>query len=427
MHHAVQLVDAVVARLGDRAWLDARIERPFSAVHVIDPMTGWVVAQPLVLLKGNTTMVAPAGAFPFTIRTVDAEGKVHDASHLVGEPVPPPSPPPLLPKGPEMRGANLHVTEGAVTGTLAFDNEGVLRPIPPVKGARLVIGEVAAMMATLDAVGRSTIRVSVPDSSPAGPGGAVGAAIARLRQLLADPQWEGSRFVVVDGWDGAAVEVGDDAKDTITRWQASLFRNKPQPPKPLPPPAQPTAPPPPGAFTVSFSSQGPGPKWPPATPKNVPGVLFELPPLDREVPGALRALGFTRWTHLVGAKTGVTLALARDEDDGMTVVGEDALALATPEEIVKVDEVLASKLEEFRSYHAQVGEPCPWDEADSLAMLAPGPDGALVWAGGSIMAGLGPKDFDGDHLVARVGRLRVGVRGSGRWKVAEGTGSAAKR
>jgi len=357
--HAMQLFDAVLARMGDRFVED--LGHPIGLRAIVAGDGDWLVPWPVIELGlGPPSPGDPERAAPE-----------------------------LGPRGAQRRSARLAIHEGGERLSIQFDDNGlpqiVAIPVgdwwsysnhpelparydrdnrPPRKPPMSMvlrddldprgvsIDALADMILALDPK-RTGARVRIKDPVGFGTRGCVLRALPGLRRALfstAIP--ESARFLVCDGYEGVAISYGATSSEALDGFAAALFRNKPKRPA-----HDLNEPDDDGAYGVTIH-EGPkvvehdaedgkrielgrmkiGVRFPPpslgfprVTPATIPLVLLPLPQVP-ELPDAARAAGLARWARVVDERGDVANVLVRDDERGMTAVGEgvlDCVDLAT--------------------------------------------------------------------------------------------------
>lgn len=422
--HALDLFDAVVASAGERGWLDPDEQVPRRRrVHLRDA-DGWLNPVPLLTL-------AEPGAEGFVVPLVE-QGGCEPA-----EPPPVPSGPPRLPGRRAAFAGNLTFREGAAWFRIDYDGHGLkfetsmaggdgftslwlsesrpftvdplarppsLHPISLLCRADLDprgqdIGTLVEWVLAADGWSRVPARVRLPAPIPGGPMRALRGAVLGLRRAL----WEGripeaARWVVVDGYAGAALCTGATPEEALAGWTSAVWQARPKPPELEPrepgPPAFKLTPladspaPPADPSHRTFTSgaievQGPAPTipWPPPDPALVPVVLFPLVPAPAEVPPAFARAGGWRWARLLGELGEAGHVLVRAEDDGYLLVGEHVVDVVDPASVsLQIDLArerwpfggdedlfaalgMGASFESFRVWNDLRRQPCAWEVA----------------------------------------------------------------
>ena len=202
--------------------------------------------------------------------------------------------------------------------------------IPPEELARLVL----AMRPDHADLG----RVFVPVVQP---GNVTGAWLRGLWNLRV-AEWEGRvgddpGWVVIDAWNGSAVATGPTFDDAVEAWHREVRSVQPLPPveRPASPPAEPPEEPATpakagedmavGSFSMQIEIHPPVQMdWPAPRPSNVPAIAVPLP-ASPAVPDVLATVGFTRTVRFIGENGEVGFGFVRDEPQGFTMIGDDAL------------------------------------------------------------------------------------------------------
>lgn len=203
--------------------------------------------------------------------------------------------------------------------------------IPPEELARLVL----AMRPEQADLGRVLVPVVQP-------GNVIGAWTRGLWNLRV-AEWEGrvgdeGGWAVIDAWNGSAVATGATFDDAVEAWHREVRSVQPLPPverpaspPPEPAPDEPAAPPKAGEnvavgmFSMKIEIHPPVlMDWPAPRPGNVPAIAVPLPP-PPAVPDALATVGFTRTVRFIGEHGEVGFGFVRDEPQGFTMIGDDAL------------------------------------------------------------------------------------------------------
>ncbi|HEV8322681.1 MAG TPA: hypothetical protein VG389_13775 [Myxococcota bacterium] len=297
MDHAVRLVAAARALLGDRAWTDPAGGEQATRIHrVAEPGGGWLSPFPVVeLVHGHGGSVTLATLVPAEEGS-EAEPAPAPAPAPDTAPAPAPAPAPadagplppqLRPRGPTMHAGSLTLREGPSSFALNFDVEGLFRdcvqeggdifaamyhgdttppsvdPLarPPTEPPPSIlcradldpgghpVDVLARMVAELDPGARAPALARLPSPVPIGAQGVWNVALPALRRALFGGTVDAdARFAVADGMEGTAAAWGASLEDAMEAWRGALFRAKPKPPGPPPPPAPPPAraPEPPG-------------------------------------------------------------------------------------------------------------------------------------------------------------------------------------
>jgi len=406
MHHAAELLDALIAALGDRAWIDPSWTAYDRRVYVRDSdRAEWIVATSVL-----------------EHRFVDRHELKIALSADASAPAPRPAPD-IVPEGPLMRTGDLFLREGSACLQIGYDERGLLREVLETGGDFFVCGyraetvphtidplarpptvmphsvlcradipdpswsidQLAQLLANLNPVARVPARLRVPAPLPLGAEGVRMRAIDALREAcFRGVIPDAARFAVADGFDGVALGWGATAEEAIAHWEQEVFRKKPRPPQaPSAPPPDDDEPKPiprigndrprefrsPDGKTVGFSTGmmtlggigGGGVPWPAAIPTNVPALLIPLPAVPEAVPAAFARVGFDRCVRIVSALGEVHYALMRETPRGFTLIGEHVLDIVDPDPEAleaEIDKADADKREFFRS----AGAPSAWDD-----------------------------------------------------------------
>lgn len=225
-------------------------------------------------------------------------------------------------------------------------------------------------------------RVFVPCPQP----GTVQGTWQRGLRNLREAEWagdlpDGPGWVVVDGWNGAAVAVAPTFEAAVEAWRAQVARVQPLPPvegapaeaaapapapEPEVPPEQgppeedageePTRLPPPLPPDVAVASTGPieirveppvQMEWPAPRPEHVAAAALPLPATPT-IPTALREVGFHRVLRLFGDHGEVGFTFLRADEGGFTAIGDEAAPAVDLEGLeAAMDAILAREAEEF--------------------------------------------------------------------------------
>ena len=264
------------------------------------------------------------------------------------------------------------------------------------------------------------------------PGTVTGAWCRGLRNLRV-AEWDGALgaaagWAVVDAWNGTAVATGPTLDAAFAAWREQIARVQPLPPveRPAPPPVaapepeKPVEPPKPpenvalASMSIQIEFHPPVMmEWPEPRPENVPAAALALPP-HPPVPESLAAIGFTRALRLFGEFGDVGFVFVRDDGNGVTLVGDDALGALDVEtledDMARVD---AKSRDEWLDYFGKgnpfVNPSYPvlvtgyrvWDDLGRNALFREG--------GVAQTAEASPKGWDISHrhVVTRVRYLQI--------------------
>jgi hypothetical protein len=205
------------------------------------------------------------------------------------------------------------------------------------------------------------VRVRMRVDAPGGVEGCWEQARRKLRKLAWDEALptEGGVYLV-DAFnndpDAACVASGPDLAAAERAWREVQRRERPRP-KPEPPPRPPPTRAPAATHeTEVFELDGSKTTVVTTTqrfvfaplrdipvpipgPETTPLVAVRFPPMRRDIPDAWRDAGYTRWRYMIGETGDVGFGLVRDEDDGVTEIGQWLIDALDP---AAVDAALAS-------------------------------------------------------------------------------------
>lgn len=396
LSHARQLVEAVLARLGDHGRLDPYTDGTKAMVLRADPEGWWMRRSPVALFEGaEQNECDQLSEVPLTARPADAPPgwSPGDPAFRPTDPVPD-----IVPAG--LGRAVLTLWTGDAVVELRYGATGLAEPDralfrfgdrwaerrfaglwPPTidPAARppqappptwfldvpeeLSIDDLAERILSADAA-LDPVRVRMNVDAPGGVEGCWFRARMALRKLAMDEVLPGVGGVyVLDAYEHPPEETclatGPDLAQAEAAWLAEERRLRPRwtrrvdEPELEPPPADPPAP----DETETTTADGRTIRtfstgmvrltvqpvtvipWPIPGPRTTPAVAVRVPPLRTEIPAAWAAEGFTRWRYVIGDSGRVGFMLVRDEPDGFTLVGDGAVDLVDP---VGLEEALAA-------------------------------------------------------------------------------------
>lgn len=390
---AARLFEMVEAELGERAVRDAWSTPTERCLLVRDPEhSEWFLPQRLMYLQTEHYKNLP---IPMHLEVPERIKRIVARKQKNAPPEEPPSEEVVVPLAPANgRPARLGIYEGAANVEVTYGDRGQYEEMCSTTGDMRAWAEGDREPFTLDPCAKPPrapplsmflrdelvpegVPVEVlaqlvvelrPEVADKGrvylpvvqPGTVTGAWWRGLRNLRA-AEWEGALgtgegWAVIDAWNGTAVATGPTLDAAFAAWREQVARVQPLPPveRPASPPvAEPEpempAEPPTVPENVAVASMGTIQieihppvimQWPEPRPENVPAVALPLPALP-PVPEALAALGFTRVLRLLGEFGDVSFAFVREEGDGFTMVGDDAIGALDVEtmddEIARVD------------------------------------------------------------------------------------------
>ena len=464
MEQAVQLFERAIQVSGARGWEDPDrgVSRRLFLRDPIDP--SFVVAQPLLEHQTEEQLARSSFEIQIPISGMPAQAQPP-------KPAPPPQPAIDIPsRTANMRAGTLTVFEGAAKMALRFGKQGQSaggeissgdpfcfqrhrdRPFHVDPGARPPAPPPVSLLCAedLDPSGHSVddlarrivaattlaaavpARVRTPVPIPFGPHGAWQRALPKIREAL----WEqripaAARFVVADGYIGAAIAHGTTREEALASWQEQVQTIEPLSPDrwnvralPEPPPVER----PPridlgdgttllhlGLFKVEIPPTPTDLAWPRRL-EDTPAVLLPLPELP-EVPPSFRAAGFARTMRLCGALGQISHVLCREDPEGMTLVGEAILDLIDPATLdAALDASDAPARERWKDVPPEQQAHNPWRAPERCvpylfwdsARQAPMPPMLPPPTGDAQAGGLSPQALDGDSMKWLVVRWRRG-------------------
>lgn len=274
MDRAVELFDRVLARLGERAWIDPEGGGTRRRLYVRAPEDpDWLLPVPLL----EHAWIAGIGQM--SLGTFVNAGAVNpeDAPDdwKPGDPPwwPQDAEPDILPQNANMRGGSLKIAEGTGHVEIKYDDRGVrsescwssggdnfsyarsfnVRPwvIDPLARPPTPMPFSLACRPELDLRGHTVEqmvewvlelrperllphRVLLPLPTPGGVEGAWTRSMWALREAAFDGRLadDAAGWVVIDAFEGKAMAVGQDFKSAVANWRDEVARVRPRPPKP---------------------------------------------------------------------------------------------------------------------------------------------------------------------------------------------------
>ena len=460
---AVRLFDLVEARLGDQGvrdyWANPR-ERCLLVRDVAHE--GWFLPRRLIYLELDRP---PPPSSPLVDIELPDWLKAPEAL--------PPTEPEVVTLGPPGRPARLRLEEGAAYVDLTYDDRGRVhgsmgsvgdlffsglsktepfhvdthaRPAQTPPLGLMVRDDLRPEGHALDALASMVLALR-PDQADAGrvwvpavtPGGVTGAWTRGLWHLRT-ASWEDrlsstAGWVVIDAFNGMALATGATFDEAFAAWQECVRTVQPLPPVELEPDLDVLPDRPPSAAfdevhrtatfdTGTFQIVFHPPvilSWPEPRPENVPAIAVPIPATP-SVPAGLTAIGFGRVVRLFGEQGEAAFAFVRDEADGFTLVGDDALGAidhrTLDAEMERVDRERALGFED----HLLFAEIRPWDDPQYPVHVT----GYRVWddtgrlpefraGGGAWTVAFVPHGWELDqrHQIQRV-RFMTSTRSGGR-------------
>lgn len=460
---ASHLFDLVEAGLGERAERDPWATPNERCLLLRDPEhPSWYLPRRLIYLQEDYRAPDPLPMhveLPERIKRIVARQKAK-------EPPPAPKEEVVVPLSPGGRPGRLCVYEGPAYVDLTFGERGELgacmmtagdptslgagdepftldpelrsSPPPPLSlllqdealGEGVGVEVLAALVLGLHPERADRGRVHLPAVQP----GTVTGAWTRGLWNLREAEWAGRvpdepGWLLIDAWNGAAVTTGPTLPEAFAAWQALVREVQPLPPVEAPaaevPEPEPPEPPEPAAAPredVVVAATGmirlelhPPVRldWPTPRPEHVPAVAVPVPARP-PVPPSLVALGFTRTLRLFGEHGETGHAWIREDPEGLTVIGDDALPVLVLDTLeADLDRIDARTREEWVDWG---GRGNPWTNPqypvhlssyrvrDDTCRRPELRQGQMSWQGELAPRGWG---IEHRHLVTRVRQVLV--------------------
>jgi hypothetical protein len=324
--HAGLLFDSVAELLGERGHLETAGQGSWRRLFRRDDDAEWLVPWPLLRLRLG-------GRMSFVTDWMQTG---------TGKPAPPVPTPPrrevrmrgLGPAELEIRDGDWHLTitygeDGTVLETARSAELGAIASLAPGpdEAPDSEVQRLARRVCALDVASRGPARVRMPVPLPTGVEGIWHCARSALRRALFDGRVHATAsWLAADGLAGTALAHGTSRDNVLSEWLRVACRVKPRRQTPEAPPPSFDLPPPgegrelgDGSIILSGPPAADVP-WPPLQPEDLPAAAVALRPLPAGPP----PVGC--WLRLLGERGSTALAVLRRDPDGLTIIGEEALA-----------------------------------------------------------------------------------------------------